>query len=154
MKTFWLLSAVLAVVGGCGSPTEPQPFRSAPDVLVVAGLPVSVKVQLFRDFMPTVPPEGRPLGGAVHLRVPGREDFPSIVRDAYLWVLNGDQVWFEVLRRQDDVSSPPDQVHFIPRDGGPRWGPEVFVDVVVGVRDERGRLSLGITRHVLIRRIA
>ena len=101
--------------------------------------------------MPTVPPtpEGGPLGAGVELRVPGREEFPSIVSEAYLWVLNGEEIWAKVMVRMN-YNSPPDQVDFVSGGGGPRWGPGILADVVVGVRDAQGRLSLAITRGVLI----
>jgi hypothetical protein len=164
MRTAWVLLLALVTAPGCGSPTssnpEPQPpqipiteLRSAPETLVVSDAPVTVAVYLSRDFMPTVPPtpEGSPLGAGVQLRAPGRNDLPTLVGAAYIWVLNGDAVWSKVLRRVD-YGSQPDQLDWVAGDGGPRWGPDVFVDVVVGAKDREGGLSLGITRHVLIRR--
>lgn len=38
--------------------------------------------------------------------------------------------------------------------GGPAWGPGIPVDVVVGVREGDGALSLAIIRNVVIRRTA
>jgi hypothetical protein len=149
---------IVALLGGvlsCRGPTAPEPFRSAPEQLVVAGLPVSVELDLWRDFTP-IPPsttEGGPLSASVHLAVKGHPQFPSHVREAQVWVLNGDQVWSTELRAQNERPLQIDRLYLMPTAGGPRWGPGVPVDVVISVRDEQGVLTMGITRHVDIRKI-
>jgi len=96
--------------------------------------------------MPVSPPDGGPLGGGARLSVLGVNPFPPIsMPEAYVWVLNGPDVWSSEARFIDSV----DYVDVVV-DGGPLWGPGITVDMVLGIRSDRGRLHLVLCRNVLI----
>lgn len=102
------------------SPVAPEPtlteLRAAPTTVTIAGMTVELQAALWRNFQPIAPPDGGPL--VVAVRLP--QSTLSIDR---IWVLFGDQIF----------SGTPEQTRgsseWVLRDG-PKWGPNVAVDVV------------------------
>lgn len=80
-----------------------------------------------------------------------KKPFPSGVRMDRGWVLFGEQMWeaaefrdqVKGLRHKDSWINCPDSpvCEAVARDG-PKWGPGVFVDVVVRLTDKEGRHHL------------
>lgn len=153
-----LLPGLLIAMAGCGGPSapppqpEPEPFGSAPADLTVAAVPVSMRLGLYRNYQPG-PPElddGSPLSVSLLLRVPRRNDFPAQVDEAYIWVRNGNEIWFERLTRKSDPP-PGDAIDFTATAGSSiPWPTNIHVDVVIGVRDRSGAVSTCVQRRVLI----
>ena len=129
-------------------PDLPQAMlRNAPASLLVDGKRIEVRGFLWRDFEPATPPSGSALMAVFILHSPHDEVTPADIRPAYLWVLNGGDVWEAVLHQQD--YSLPNEFR-ARADGGPKWGPEIPVDVVLGVLDSAKRLHLVAIRGILI----
>ena len=137
--------ATLLVVSACGKgisqPVVPHvpvtQLESAPDSLDLAGVRLVLWTNLWRDFQPIAPPDGKPLIALIRLAETDSMSIPSEVSPNYIWVLNGDQVWASRLSSENRPPTPEYQVERVARDG-PKWGPGINVDVVVGiqVRDE------------------
>jgi hypothetical protein len=115
-----LTVCVLAFAACSASPVAPEPsfseLRTAPTTVTIAGATVVLEAALWRDFQPIAPPDGAPL--IVAVRLP--QSTLSIDR---IWVVFGDQIF----------SGTPEQTRgaaeWVLRDG-PKWGPNVTVDVV------------------------
>ena len=117
-------------------------LQKAPTVLVVDGETVTLKSVMWRDFMPTMPPvkNGQPLTAVLSA--------PSVVRIEEAWFIHGREVWKPVKLEEQDLKDPtlrnqPDSPVFrVIARGGPKWGPEIRIDIVARVKDRNGRTYL------------
>ena len=127
-------------------------LRNAPIEVVLDGRSLSLSAYPWRDFMPSIglpAPDGSPMMVVLKVATTDKKPFPSGVRMDRAWVLFGEQLW-EASQFRGRVKSPPyDKDGWIncgdspvceatARDG-PKWGPGVFVDVVVRLTDKEGR---------------
>jgi hypothetical protein len=105
-------------------------LTSAPETLDFSQQRYTLTSNLWRDFMPVAPADGRPMTALVRLVRLDQQPIPDNVQLAYLWVINGKQVWATKLsgepRKYDNVIERMAM-------NGPKWGPGISVDVVVGV---------------------
>jgi hypothetical protein len=145
---------LLAAAAGCVQSTFPggPPFvtvpnlsraelEAAPESLLSVPTPIRASVYMWRDFMPSSPPGGRPLIAVVRLTAPTEAVFPAGIEARYLWVLSPDAIWRAALVLENPNITPPNAVETVARNG-PKWGPGVTVDVVVGVRTPSDSLRL------------
>jgi hypothetical protein len=154
--TFWKLTSYLLVLTiafvGCEggpkflAPAVPPPMsanvlRAAPDTLSLVGFPSVIATDLYRDFMPMAPPDGQPLLAIITFSLLSASDFTGNVSASYVWVVNGDEVWGAPLQMQDPSRYPHDEVVLIAQDG-PKWGPGIQVNVVLGLMIEGRGLQL------------
>jgi hypothetical protein len=120
---------LICAVSGCNSiPSDPElsELRDAPTSITLVGEPFALTVYLYRDFMPSSPPDGRPLAAVV--RLPHNLTTVSVDR---IWVIFGDEVWSAGAERV------PGTQDWVARDG-PKWGPGVRVDVVARLQEGDG----------------
>ena len=126
-------------------------LRNAPTEIVLDGRSLSLSAFPWRDFMPTTSwgADGSPMMVVLKVATIDKKPFPSGVRMDRVWVLFGEQVW-ETSKLRDQMRSPPyDKDSWIncsdspvceaTARNGPKWGPGVFVDVVVRLTDKEGR---------------
>jgi hypothetical protein len=133
-------------------PVSINDLRNAPTEVVLDGKSLSLSAYLWRDFMPISPPDGKPMIAVLKVATSDKKPFPSGVRTDRAWVLFGEQMW-EASELKEQLKGPPyckdasgkwikcpDSPVFISvaRDG-PKWGPGLFVDVVVRLTDKGGR---------------
>jgi hypothetical protein len=126
-------------------------LRNAPTEVVLDGRSLSLSAYAWRDFMPGTlnAPDGSPMMVGLKIATADKKPFPNGVRMDRVWVLFGEQVW-ETSKLRDQVKSPPDNkdlwvncsespVCQVTAREGPKWGPGVFVDVVVRLTDSVGQ---------------
>ncbi len=92
---------------------------------------------LWRDFQPVAPPDGRPLIALIWVIAADSLAMPPDIDATRIWVIHKNEVWesrFSDESRPDSV--PEYQLEKIARNG-PKWGPDVFVEVVVRVIDTK-----------------
>jgi hypothetical protein len=107
--------------------------------------------------MPGIAPmiDGKPMIAVLKVATSDKKSFPSGVRIDRAWVLFGEQMWeTSEFREQSEgpvnnkdsnekwVNCPDSPVCEAVARGGPKWGPDVFVDVVVQLTDREGRHHL------------
>lgn len=112
-------------------------LTSAPETLDLPEQDYHLETYLWRDFMPISPPDGKPLIAIA--RLVGTDPIPSDLKLVHLWVINGDRVWATRFAEEPAVSG--NTIQGVAR-GGPKWGPGILVDVVVGVRIGSSELRL------------
>lgn len=158
------LVAYLAAGAGCGDtktapiqpyhPTAPsytpEELRASLDYLKFYGITFDVSVALYRDFMPQSPPEGQPLTAHLTVVATGESRFPDGITSAYVWVLNGDEIWSSWMEPLGDGGVANQRRYFA--GGGPLWDPGLLVDVVVGLRTSPTSVHLVLIRDVKILR--
>jgi hypothetical protein len=133
--SLFLLPACSDDVSAPSEPTIPTmtlaQLRSAPEMLDLAQQDYSLEAYLWRDFMPIAPSDGRPLVAVARLASLDQEPIPGDVELVYLWVVNGNRVWSTTF--SDGVETPDNVIQRYAYNG-PKWGPGISVDVVVGVK--------------------
>lgn len=134
------------------SPPLPPPsltvdeLLAAPDSLLVDGMRLSAQVELYRDFMPFSPPEGRPLVAYALLNGSPPDSVPPSVSVVYSWVIRDSlEVWSRTMSLQM-IDPSRNGAHIYQARDGPLWGPGITVDVVIGVRTSPAIVSLVLLR--------
>jgi len=114
-------------------PTVPlDQLATAPDTLAVAGCDLTLETYLWRDFMPISPPDGKPLIALIRIVEANQIEIPAGIDAVYLWVVNGTDVWPTTFSDESHPETPPHELERVARNG-PKWGPQIQVDVIVGV---------------------
>lgn len=164
MKVDWHLAMIVALacspslsLMGCGSadtkPVSPaipaipgDQLRTAPQRIVVMDQEYERRTRLWRDFMPISPPDGKPLIAVVQVVERNGKPIAPELKLEHLWVINGSRIWAtpvsdEVVPPSAQNQSAHNEMNGIARNG-PKWGPQIRVDVVVGLRLGDGSLKL------------
>ena len=144
IRTFSTFVCVCLALTACGnqSPTEPArtltplELRAAPSTIDAGGVRLTLSASLWRDFMPPSPPDGRPLTAIARIQTVDRAPVPATLRATDVWVVRGSDVWRAAFREERPRSDTAPDYEVVARDG-PKWGPEVTVDVVLRVTDGR-----------------
>lgn len=140
-----VIACALLALAGCGdeSPTAPgsvpiEELTGAATSVMVAGKTLTLGSQLWRDFQPISPPDGKPLVGVLQVRTSDGSPVPESVHADAVWVILGAQVWSATPRLERPRAETTPIYELVARDG-PKWGPGVNVDVVIRLRDAANR---------------
>lgn len=135
-----VVSCVLAACGG--SATEPRlvadrgVLLSATATAELSGQTLTIAPYLWRDFQPSSPSNGRPMIAVIRVQSVDGSRLPAGVSADSVWVLWGAQTWAaRAVEEQPRTASAIFEV--VARDG-PKWGPNVRVDVVLRLHDASG----------------
>jgi hypothetical protein len=158
------LAILLIVFHGCKEEfvAEPSPekpmeitvsqLRAAPDTVVIAGRQLTLSTELWRDFMPISPPEGKPLTALLFITASDTARLDSGLIAEKLWIINGEDVWCSEF--SDESTSRFQELNMIVKiaRNGPLWGPSIYVDVIVRLNDGHGTKILLRASHQWINR--
>lgn len=135
------------------SVASPKDLRNSPTEVVIDNRTLSLSAFPWRDFMPGGwGQDGSPLMVALNLSSGDKKPLPSGIRLDRAWVLFGEQSWEIFDLRGQTAGRNADKDSWIDcsnvpvcettaRDG-PKWGPGVFVDIVVRLTDSKGNHHL------------
>jgi len=136
------LMLILLAICGCKSPLSPDldDLSSAPEEIVISGRAYTLETYLYRDFMPVSPPDGRPLTAIIRVTAVDRNPFPATLEADRIWVIYGGDIW-ETKLPAGSGSGDPTRQHQLEKvaHDGPKWGPGIYVDVVVRLRESNGK---------------
>ena len=138
-------------------PVSINDLRKSPTRIVLDGKSLSLSAYLWRDFMPSIPSmiDGKPMIAVFKVATSDKKSFPGGIRIERAWVLFGEQMW-ETSDFREQLGGPTNNkdssekwincadapvCEAVAR-GGPKWGPGVYVDVVVRLIDREGRQHL------------
>jgi hypothetical protein len=146
-KIYKLLLGLLVVyllIWSCKSskitgPTIPSvdlnTLLSAPEQIQISEKIYFLETFLWRDFQPQCPPDGEPLIASIWIIVKDSLDLPSSLDANRLWVIK-DKKWVWETNFSNEQTIPwPYKLEKVARNG-PKWGPGIYVDVVVMVIDK------------------
>jgi hypothetical protein len=119
---------------------EKAAILSAQSQTTAAGKDLTMETYLWRDFMPSSEPDGSPLIASVTIKTVDLSPFPGSVTPVEIYVVNGHEVWVSAFSDETRPPQPEYQVNAIAR-GGPKWGPDIYVDVAVKLMDGNGAVS-------------
>lgn len=125
------------LIFSCKSPFSPdiKELLAFPEQVEINGRIYTLETYLWRNLMPGTDPDG-PLIALVWVTAVDLLQFPSNLDANRLWIINGQEVWeteFSTAIRLKDPNRKH-QLEKIARDG-PKWGPDISVDVVVRIID-------------------
>lgn len=147
VAAFVLVVGLLLVMGcddGCFDPKQPNERDMPPsedatsDTLVIGDQAFVLTCSLWRDFQPVSPPGGKPMIGVVVLREVDSQPIEGDLELTHLWVIYGELYWSTEYTSEVIPDVPEYMRVRIARDG-PKWGPDITVDVVSEVTDRNGR---------------
>jgi hypothetical protein len=146
MRRISVTITFVAALVGCGqTPTAPsdvsrEQLASAPTRVVADGVELTLTTFLTRDFMPISPPDGKPLGGVLRIKTETGTPVPTSIVVSASWILFNSEMWSASVEQRPRAETPPNYEVIV--QGGPKWGPDVMVDVIVRLRDSAGAESL------------
>ncbi|MEW6702882.1 MAG: hypothetical protein AB1298_09200 [Bacteroidota bacterium] len=156
-KLFVILFSSFLVLffAGCTDPlSSPRDIPindllSAPDTLELENQKIVMTTYMWRDFMPISPPNGKPLITIVYIETTDSSVIsPSISADA-IYIINRTEIWKSYFSDEQPAGeSKPFRIARIARDG-PKWGPGIYVDVVVQLKVNRTIYLLKATRQYI-----
>jgi hypothetical protein len=100
--------------------------------------------------MPISPPGGKPLCVLVRIKLNDSTDFPTTLDVKYVWVINNFLFWKSKLKTLET----PYGTNYLVKValGGPKWGPEISVDVLIQLIYNSERLYYLKAENQLIKR--
>jgi hypothetical protein len=122
-------------------------LRNAPTTVVIDNRSLRLSAYPWRDFSPgTSEPNGSPLMVGVRIASGDKQALLSDIRMDRVWVLYGEESWEAPLRGRKAgqaqdllIRCPVLPICEISVRGGPKWGPGVYVDVVLRLIDSQGQ---------------
>jgi hypothetical protein len=134
-----LLSMFILYFYNCSNTTSSLdniPFEillTAPERLVIEDKEIKLKSFLWRDFTPGIH-GGGPLTALLFIETSDSSKIPISINPEAIYVINKTSVWNSLFSEEEPA---PDQVKpyriiKIARNG-PKWEPEIFVDVIVKI---------------------
>lgn len=120
-----------------------QKLLSTPDTIVVENRSMALSTYMWRDFQPMSSENGQFLIAIVFVTAIDTIQIPSNISADAVWIVHNNQVWKSWLSNKDAPAPEfkPNRIVKVARDG-PKWGPDVYVDVIVRVTDGKGRSQL------------
>jgi hypothetical protein len=134
-------------------PSEVKELLAAPQTVTIQGITFALEAELWRDFMPISPPEGKPLAALVMVTAAGTGEFPPSLLVDRLWVIHGQEVWETEFSGEKIPLDPAhrNQLKKMAR-GGPKWGPGIEVDVVVRIVDSSKNTTFLRVSNIMIKK--
>jgi len=140
----------------CDSPTSSlnetsSILSSATSEVIISDYSFTLSANLWRDFQPISPPNGKPLILVADIVESNGKNIPSSIQVDSVKVINGDQVWSGILSVEKNSTAPPNTRQMEIRDG-PKWGPGIYVDLVVRLIDREQNIHWLKEQNLLIER--
>lgn len=103
----------------------------APEFVTISGEEYALKTSMWRDFMPPHEPDGGPLIAIVKVFNKNNVNISEKLTIDKVWIIKGQEIWESVLLDEDYGPIKRKVVR-----NGPKWGPNIKVDVVIRIIDE------------------
>ena len=113
---------------------------AAPDTITVEGRKLTLSTYMWRDFMPASPPDGHPLLAILYITAADTAQLQSSISADAVWIVHNQEVWKSWLAN-DPSQQPRNRIAKMARDG-PKWGPGIYVPVIVRVVNGQGKTYL------------
>lgn len=145
-----LCLVILAVSTGCDSPSLESgildltltQLQAAPERVEMGDQSLILGASAWRDFMPILPqPDSPLLAVLVEVIEKNRETISPSIALNYLWVVQEDEIWSYVFSEEDKTEAPGYMIRSF-ASGGPKWDCGSPVDIIVGLSDQTGDLTL------------
>ncbi len=115
---------------------------SAPEQIEIDSRKYILETGLYRDFQPICPLDGRPLWGLIWVVAVDSLSFPSSLNADHVWIINNNDVWDTDLVNREIPYGYEYKMKKRIKGDGPKWGPDIYVAVVVQIIDEEDNAYL------------
>ncbi len=131
------------------SPDHPslKGLLAAPEEITPDGRRLTLETSLWRNLMPGIGQEKRPLLALIRVTAVDKQSFPSTVDADRLWIVYQGAIWEKEL--SETIYESPYQLSKMAREG-PEWGPSAYVDVIVRIVHISGKRYLLRASHQFI----
>lgn len=139
MKYFlFVFFMLIPLINRCSDPVSSPPdvpldvLLASPDTMNIENQQIVLSTYMWRDFQPVSPADGRPLIALVYLETVDSSIIDSSIDIQSIYLVYQNRVWKSLFSKEELPPSElkPFRITKIARDG-PKWGPDVYVDVVV-----------------------
>jgi len=115
-----------------------EQLNAVPDVVTIDGREYYLTVYLSRDYMPIIPPGGKPLYTTIYFK--SRDDQPigSSLSVVAFWLVRSNFIWKDWILEDTLEPAKPGQIK-LRHMTGPRLEPNTYIDVIAMVRDLSGK---------------
>ena len=121
--------------------------EKAVETLVIGSNSFKLDAYLWRDFMPISPANGKPMISINWLISTNLVKIPKNISMVKQYVFYGDEIWEAEYENEAPAPSLPDyKLERISRNG-PKWGPEIYVDVISQIYDSKTNKNYYIKRE-------
>lgn len=103
------------------------------DTLIIESNRFVLDAYLWRDFMPVSPSDGKPMISINWLRDIDSTEISDNIDLIEQYVVYNDSIWISEYENESSSTQPDFKIEKISREG-PKWGPEIYVDVISKVR--------------------
>jgi hypothetical protein len=108
-------------------------YDKARDTILIDAYNYFLEAFLWRDFQPISPPNGQPLISINWLVRADSNAIPSNIKLKLQYVINGDSVW--IADYMNDTRSSPEYKQEKISMNGPKWGPNIYVNIIAKITD-------------------
>lgn len=141
-----MILIICILIFGCdifGPKLEIETLLSAPEEIEIDGRKYILETFLWRDFMPVCPPDGHQLIALIWVTAVDSLPFPATIDATKLYVINGEEIW-ETKFTDEERPQNPNRKHKLEKVAreGPKWGPGIYVDVIVRIINGRRNFYL------------
>ena len=111
-------------------------LEDIPDTLKIENKSIILKTEMWRDFQPISPQNGKPLIAIFWIKTIDSTSLPEGIEADAAWIICEDEIWDTYFLDEEppDYEVQPYQLYKIARDG-PKFGPNIYADVVVRIID-------------------
>ena len=102
-------------------------LRSSPETIIIGSNYLILSTYMWRDFMPIAEENGSKLFCNVKLKNVESSAILKSIKLKKLYVVKGDEIW---TTSYSEITNSIDSVWEGLAKGGPKWGPDIEVDVV------------------------
>ncbi len=149
MKIFTSLVFAISLIGCSQNPVSAPPdipadqLLASPDTITVNGRQLYLTTYMWRDFQPISPPDGKPLIAICYVTATDTTQLPGSISADAVWIVYSNQVWKSWFTNETPPSDElrPNRIVKYARNG-PKWGPRIYVDVIVRVTVGNGNSQL------------
>ncbi len=149
MRICMSLVVAMSLIGCSQNPVSAPPdisinqLLASPDTISVDGTQLYLATYMWRSFQPICPPDGTPLIAICYVTGTDTTQLPSTISADAVWIVYDNQVWKSWFTNEPPPSDElrPNRIVKYARDG-PKWGPQINVDVIVRVTDQKGNSQL------------
>ena len=132
--------------GGVNEEEISQIKEKAVDTLIIGLNSFVLDAYLWRDFMPASPIDGQPMISINWLITTDLVDIPNNISMVKQYVFYGDSIWIANYENEAPAPSLPKyKIEGISRNG-PKWGPNIYVDVISQIYDSQTNKNYYIER--------
>ena len=109
----------------------------AVDTLIIGSNSFVLDAFLWRDFMPISPKDGKPMIAINWLISTGSVKIPDNISMVKQYVIYKNEIWEADYENEDPAPSLPEyKMERISRNG-PKWGPNIYVDVISKIHNSK-----------------